>query len=160
MRTSIGGTTRNFGFPRNSSRSAWWSAYSLAVFADPEPFDVYFIDGRFRTPAACAAVLHGGPGGGDIIIHDYDRTGMRLGYMAIEAVAMRLATANSMARFRRRSNATDADIWALWRKTWMGDGAFPYFFNKAKGWHFSAPGTDPGAWDCCSTPRREIQVPA
>jgi len=67
------------------------------------------VDGRFRVACACRALLHGLPSS-FLLIHDFER----IQYHAILEVADQIGQVGNLAMLRRRSEASDARIWALY----------------------------------------------
>jgi hypothetical protein len=51
------GPVRDWGIPTDKSYRSRWPTYSREVFKEQIPFDLVFVDGRFRVACALAALL-------------------------------------------------------------------------------------------------------
>ena len=80
--------------------------YQIApLLGEMKPFDVYFIDGRFRVACVCSALLHASKFGrrdSTIFMHDY---GARPSYHVVEEFTDIIETSRSgnLVKLRRSS---------------------------------------------------------
>lgn len=101
-----------WGYPLDESNKRDWPHYSLAL-QNEKPFDIYFVDGRFRVACLCQALLHG-HWDSNIVLHDY--TADRPWYNAILEVAEIGAQVDKLAMLKRKPDVSDETIWKLWEK--------------------------------------------
>jgi hypothetical protein len=52
------GQTRQWGYPKKFLRKQSMQYQIAPLLGEMKPFDVYFIDGRFRVACVCSALLH------------------------------------------------------------------------------------------------------
>ena len=78
-----------------------------------KPFDVYFVDGRFRVACVCQALLHGHKDS-IVILHDFVQ--QRPWYHQILNVAKKITQVDKMIILKRRDNATNNMIQNMWEK--------------------------------------------
>ena len=90
------GPIKEWGYPVGTSRREQWPQYSTAVWneAAAQDFDLALIDGRFRVPCFCEAIIHA-PVGALIMIHDFHRAS----YQVVREVARQIASIDTMAVF-------------------------------------------------------------
>eukprot|EP00287_Rhodomonas_sp_CCMP768_P010016 CAMPEP_0196731688 /NCGR_PEP_ID=MMETSP1091-20130531/11305_1 /TAXON_ID=302021 /ORGANISM="Rhodomonas sp., Strain CCMP768" /LENGTH=356 /DNA_ID=CAMNT_0042074839 /DNA_START=76 /DNA_END=1146 /DNA_ORIENTATION=+ len=106
---------------------------AAALSAEPEAFDVYMVDGRFRAACALMALLHASARGGDpakvrVLIHDY-RT-RRDKYKIVEKAAFIADSSwnlkasgrpggkqGELVVLQRREDVSDSFILHLWHMT-------------------------------------------
>ena len=87
-----------------------WLQYSKKVYDEPNAFDVYLVDGRFRVACACAALLHASDES-FVMIHDFDREY----YHVILEVSDKIKQVGKLVQLKRRSS-DDSRVKALWEK--------------------------------------------
>tara|TARA_A100001015_G_scaffold28367_2_gene31516 strand:+ start:1786 stop:6273 length:4488 start_codon:yes stop_codon:yes gene_type:complete len=105
------GPVIQFGNPKDQSRKDQWPDYSLQVTREPEPYDVYLVDGRFRVACACQALLHG-RADSLVLVHDFFRDE----YQVLLTLADKVEQGQMLAVLRRKTTTSDADIKAVWEK--------------------------------------------
>lgn len=67
------GPTKQWGYPADDSRKAFWPEYASYPFRKGKQYDLVLVDGRFRIACILQACLYLPPGT-KIIVHDfYDR---------------------------------------------------------------------------------------
>ncbi len=99
-----------FGTPLLDTQRELWPAYSLRVHEDPLPFDMYFVDGRFRVACVYRAFLHGKPNS-LVLVHDYDRRE----YHVLEDVSDIISRMETIVVLRRKFEVSDHLLQLLWR---------------------------------------------
>ena len=98
-----------WGWPKNDLYRDFWPSYPSAVQNEKEPFDVYFVDGRFRVACALQAFLHGHENS-LVLMHDFNRKE----YHVILDVADMLHRKGNLAVLARKSNVKDEEILSMY----------------------------------------------
>jgi len=122
------GATGEWGMPTVPELAKNVFSYQVATLAaEPEAFDVYMIDGRYRVACALLALLHASsrgarPGQVRLVVHDYRRSE----YWALEDVAHVVELSydpsdpwvggygQGLAVLERRPDCTDQAILQAW----------------------------------------------
>jgi len=104
------GPVGGWGYPEDDSRKPNWPDYSTAPRQD-QPFDFYFVDGRFRVACMCQALLHG-HSKSRVVLHDFRQN--RPYYRVILDVADVVEQVDSLVVFKRKPGATDKMIMHMW----------------------------------------------
>ena len=136
-RFSLGdiGKTKRWGWPRKLLPKQIYSYQLAPLVAEPLPFDVYMVDGRFRFPCVIASFLHAAARGADrdhttVLLHDcprelpqVDQPGRRSlvdhpkrssyhsGDKMLDLVAH---SGEKLCVFKRKPETTDEDLLTLW----------------------------------------------
>lgn len=110
------GQTRAWGHPKEKLRKQSMQYQIAPLLGELKPFDVYFIDGRFRVACVCSALLHASKFGrhdSTVFLHDY---GPRPQYHVVEEFADIIETSRSgnLVKLRRSRNASDELIVSTW----------------------------------------------
>ncbi len=105
----------------NATRDKWPS-YIEDGIKGQDPFDMYFVDGRFRVACAVQALLHGMSGGRSredfvVLIHDFAMDKELRGYQVLLSVADlidgspgTLRRRGNLAVLRRKAGVTDEQL--------------------------------------------------
>jgi hypothetical protein len=121
-----------WGKPKDPGWKNNWPQYSIAPLAsEPEAFDFYFIDGRFRVASVCAAFLHAGLSNRNhtsfrVGMHDFQERHEAQSYGAVLSIAdvvdgydPERHDESRMFRIvimRRKPTATTKQILDIWTK--------------------------------------------
>ena len=111
------GPTRAWGRPANNSTAKIPLSYQSApLYVEPEPFDVYLVDGRYRVACFCSSVLHAMGRGADMSramfgIHDWSRAE----YKAVLEIGDVVRESSLLAVLRVKPNATESDVARIWK---------------------------------------------
>lgn len=117
------GQTRAWGYPTGPKKGKSVLNYQLSpLIVEPQPFDVYMVDGRWRLPAMIASFLHasdrGAPHSETIVcIHDCQATDAkgRVGYKrADHLLKMVQHSGSKLCVYQRRQETTDDELKDLW----------------------------------------------
>lgn len=117
------GPTREWGQPVSNNTLAKMALdYQLAPLRiEWDPFDVYFVDGRWRVACVMASFLHAIQTGGDltkirVLLHDYKgRGGPEGSYGAVESIATIEQKSEKAVVLAKRHGVTTADVFNTWR---------------------------------------------
>lgn len=125
------GATGKWGYPKKEHLAKAIYQYQLAPLLDePEAFDVYMVDGRYRLACMFASFLHASQHGGDpekttVLLHDCHRTsgkkkklrsGAEKSYKAVEAFFDVGHSGGRLCIYTRRNTTTDGDLLELWHE--------------------------------------------
>jgi hypothetical protein len=118
------GPTREWGQPVSNKTLAKMALdYQIApLFVERDPFDVYFVDGRWRVACVMTSFLHAIHTGGDlnrirVVLHDYDgRGGPEGSYGAVESIATIEKRSEKAVVLAKRRDVTAADIFNTWQR--------------------------------------------
>jgi len=118
------GPTREWGQPVSNKTLAKMALdYQIApLFVERDPFDVYFVDGRWRVACVMTSFLHAIHTGGDlnrirVVLHDYDgRGGPEGSYGAVESIARIEKRSEKAVVLAKRRDVTAADIFNTWQR--------------------------------------------
>ena len=116
------GPTREWGNPVSNKVLAKMALdYQIAPLRiERDPFDIYFVDGRWRVACVMASFLHAIQSGGDmnkirVVVHDYDvRGGPEGSYGIVESIAMIEKRTEKAIVLAIRRNVTKADLFNIW----------------------------------------------
>ena len=117
------GPTREWGQPVSNKTLAKMALdYQIApLFVERDPFDVYFVDGRWRVACVMTSFLHAIHTGGDlskirVVLHDYaGRGGPEGSYGAVESIAVIEKRSEKAVVLAKRHDVTAADIFNTWK---------------------------------------------
>ena len=120
------GTSGMWGFPVNNQvLPKQVLNYQLApLIVEPQAFDVYTVDGRWRLACMLACFLHSSARGAPhdqsiVLIHDCERPEYHRADHVLNLVEK---SQNKLCVYKRKQDTTDADLEQLW-KTYMHDMA-------------------------------------
>eukprot|EP00581_Thalassiosira_minuscula_P007289 CAMPEP_0183709920 /NCGR_PEP_ID=MMETSP0737-20130205/5856_1 /TAXON_ID=385413 /ORGANISM="Thalassiosira miniscula, Strain CCMP1093" /LENGTH=278 /DNA_ID=CAMNT_0025938139 /DNA_START=54 /DNA_END=890 /DNA_ORIENTATION=+ len=118
------GPTGLWGYPNNTKLNKIPLEYQIAALNNEmAAFDVYLVDGRYRTACACASMLHALGRGGKrdkvlVGMHDWGRES----YKRILEVADMVEQSKRLAVFKIKKNTTEEDLFNLWeRLVWTSE---------------------------------------
>jgi hypothetical protein len=128
------GPTRMWGFPIKPHLVKNVYQYQMApLVAEPDAFDVYMVDGRYRFPCLLASFLHAAARGAKrshttVLLHDCmetkashrTREPKRRVYRTADELFHLDHSGGRLCIFKRRENTTDEMLFDLW-KTHMSD---------------------------------------
>lgn len=128
------GETGEWGIPKTPDLPKNVYNYQIMPLqAEPNPFDVYLVDGRYRVACAMAALLHAGSGNAGnqavVVVHDcfhQDHVGtdekdieqmeLRARYhVADHLLDMIDHSGHKICVFRRKPTTTDEDLYKIWQ---------------------------------------------
>jgi hypothetical protein len=124
------GKTRMWGFPTQNLTKAVWDYQLAPLLAEPHPFDVYMVDGRYRFPLLLASFLHAEARGEAnltrtvVLVHDcwrppYHRADPHLELFERTTDTEAGEEADHLCAYRRRPDTRSEDLVALWRQTFV-----------------------------------------
>ena len=110
------GPTREWGNPKELLRKQSIQYQIAPLLSELRPFDVYFVDGRFRVACVCASILHASKFGGFesvVLMHDYKA---RPQYHVVETIAdvIERSQSGKTVLLRRSKNISDERIISVW----------------------------------------------
>lgn len=111
------GHTLAWGVPANSRLIQLPLNYQLqALYVELEPFDVYFVDGRYRVACAIASFIHAlsrgaKPGWTRVLIHDADRDA----YSVLLQIAEIVDRSERLYVLRLKENLNTNDLKSIWK---------------------------------------------
>jgi hypothetical protein len=125
------GPTLQWGYAKYNLTKAVWTYQLVPLLSEPDPFDVYMVDGRYRFPCLLASFLHasgssigsrGAAAGAEsaanltstvVLVHDC----LRETYHRADAVLDLFETSGDrLCAYRRRPDTKDSDLLRLWRR--------------------------------------------
>ena len=117
------GPTREWGNPvSNKTLSKMAFNYQVAPLrVERDPFDIYFVDGRWRVACVMVSFLHAIHVGGDmskirVILHDYAGRGGPTGaYRFVESIAMIEQRSDKAIILAKKDGVSKADIFNAWK---------------------------------------------
>lgn len=114
------GPTKEWGNPVvNGTLAKMALDYQIApLHSERDPFDVYFVDGRWRVACVMASFLHAMQSGGDmnkirVVLHDYDMR--EVSYGIVESIATIEQRSEKAIVLALKDGVTRADIFNLWK---------------------------------------------
>jgi len=123
------GEVTGAGYPVGEDNREIWPHYTESLsFEHDKPFDLYFIDGRFRVAFAARALLHGQ--GAPVMVHDYFRYGDALEEIA-DAPLPEVALCPVTRKAGHVSNA-ECSLRVLTRKQGVTDDQLRAFYERHK----------------------------
>ena len=117
------GPTKEWGKPISKKTipfKSWYNYQIVPLASQHQPFDVYFIDGRFRVACVCMSFLHAIKYGGDmssvvkVVIHDGMKRKKQ--YSVIRRIGRLVGVMGELKVYMLRGNVTEADIIDLWEE--------------------------------------------
>ena len=119
------GPTGDWGYPKLPKLDKAVLNYQLSpLVVEPQPFDVYMVDGRWRLPCLLASFLHASARGAaphetTVLVHDCDRTAddprRRRDYKRADHLVHLVAhSGNKLCVYQRNANTTDHQLQELW----------------------------------------------
>ena len=133
------GPTKAWGYPKSNSAKTIYQYQLSALAAEPEPFDVYMVDGRWRAPCVYASFLHASAMGAPhkqtkVLLHDCKHNGnthhgasvmgfqkFRRSYAEVTQVLDLVDHSGSkLCVFQRKHNTTDEQLLRIWQE-WKND---------------------------------------
>lgn len=113
------GKTAEWGFPLKKLDKAYLNYQLAPLAAEPEPFDVYFVDGRFRFACMMASFLHASARKGSkddqqtlVILHDCQR---KVYHKADHLLNLTFAS-RKLCAYTRLPSTTDKQLFKFWKK--------------------------------------------
>ena len=112
------GPTRAWGKPIDGADPKIPFSYQSApLYGEVMPFDVYYVDGRYRVACLCASMLHAMDRGGDMSrilfgVHDWGRRE----YDVVLEVGDIVNRSSLLAIFRKKTTSTEDDIVRIWEE--------------------------------------------
>jgi hypothetical protein len=115
------GETKSWGQPGEALRKQSMQYQIAPLLSELRPFEVYFVDGRFRVACVCAALLHASKFNSfdsKIFMHDYKA---RPQYHIVEQFAdiIEISKSGRLVHLRRSKNASEALIMSVWNSAHM-----------------------------------------
>lgn len=122
------GPTKAWGYPSKENARATKNIldYQLApLIVEPEPFDVYMVDGRYRLPCALASFLHASARGGHpnqttVLVHDCGTSGQQGGRTqykrADHLLDLETHSGQLLCVYKRKPTTTDEQLAQLWHQ--------------------------------------------
>jgi hypothetical protein len=113
------GPTKAWGYARQNLTKAVWNYQLAPLLSEPEPFDVYMADGRYRFPCLIASFLHASARGETnlthtvVMMHDCFRAYY---HRADEVLDLFEKSGDRLCAHRRRPGTKDADLIRLWKQ--------------------------------------------
>ncbi|KAL3785517.1 hypothetical protein ACHAW5_005271 [Stephanodiscus triporus] len=105
------GPTRAWGKPIDGADPKIPFSYQSApLYGEVMPFDVYYVDGRYRVACLCASMLHAMDRGGDCSA-EYD---------VVLEVGDIVNRSSLLAIFRKKTTSTEDDIVRIWEEHGAG----------------------------------------
>jgi hypothetical protein len=103
------GETEDWGYPQQILAKNFWSYYVAPLFAEPDSFDVYLVDGRYRMACLLTAFLHAARYGHSdpiVLVHDCDRAH----YHVADSLLEKMESGGLLCQYKRRSSTSDAQL--------------------------------------------------
>jgi hypothetical protein len=113
------GPTKNWGYATENLTKAVWNYQLAPLLSEPEPFDVYMVDGRYRFPCLVASFLHASARGEanlthtTVLMHDCFRDYY---HRADEILDLFEESGDRLCAYRRKPETKDADLIRLWKQ--------------------------------------------
>ena len=116
------GEVGDWGMPHARLPKNTWSYQVAPLLAEPEAFDVYMVDGRYRLACLAAAFLHASwrqtqsnsaasaASPTIVLVHDCDRAI----YHVADALLEKTESGGLLCQYTRRPGTTDAQLLDLW----------------------------------------------
>jgi hypothetical protein len=116
------GSTKEWGNPVSNETLAKMALnYQIAPLrVERDPFDIYFVDGRWRVACVMASFLHAIQSGGDmntirVVLHDYAGRGGPTGsYGFVESIATIEQRSEKAIVLAKKDGVSKADIFNAW----------------------------------------------
>lgn len=110
------GETRIWGNPTRFLHKQAMQYQIAPLLTELAPFDVYFVDGRYRVACVCVSFLHASKFGrldSLVLMHDYKERKL---YHAVEQIAdiVERSRHGKLVVLRRSKSTTDEQIEAIW----------------------------------------------
>ena len=113
------GSTKAWGFPSRTDMPKNPLNYQLApLISEPEPFDVYMVDGRWRQACLAVSFLHASARGAPaahtiVLVHDCQRED----YHSHDHLFYHLQSSGSkICAYQRKPSTTDEDLVNMWKE--------------------------------------------
>lgn len=112
------GETHMWGRPTEKLAKAVIDYQLVPLVVEPQPFDVYMVDGRFRFPCMMASFLHASARGVRnvtdtlVLVHDCNRQA----YHKADHLLQLEYSSGRLCAYRRLSNTTDEELYRLWKR--------------------------------------------
>jgi hypothetical protein len=112
------GKTAEWGFPLKKLDKAYLNYQLVPLASEPEPFDVYFVDGRFRFACMMASFLHASARKTSkddqtmVILHDCQRKE----YHKADHLLNLTFASRKLCAYTRLPSTTDKQLFKLWKK--------------------------------------------
>ena len=130
------GPTGDWGFPKAAKLDKAVLDYQLApLVVEPQPFDVYMVDGRWRVPCLIASFLHASARGATVttendantqpkttvLLHDCEppstiERGRKEYKLADHLLNLVAHSGNKLCVYQRKSTTTDQQLQELWHQ--------------------------------------------
>jgi hypothetical protein len=127
------GPTLQWGYAKYNLTKSVWNYQLVPLLSEPDPFDVYMVDGRYRFPCLLASFLHAsgaaarrGRDGSEranlthttpvVLVHDCFRPAY---HRADEVLDLFETSGDHLCAYRRRPETKDADLLRLWRQSFV-----------------------------------------
>jgi hypothetical protein len=108
------GETAKWGAPTQDLSKAVLNYQLTPLQSEPECFDVYLVDGRFRLACMMASFLHASarecPDGALVIVHDCHRKPIHKADHLLKLVGAK----GKLCAYNRLPNTTDEQLYDLW----------------------------------------------
>jgi hypothetical protein len=119
------GETRFWGFPKEKLPKNVLDYQVIPLISEPQPFDVYMVDGRWRLPCLLLSFLHAHARGADpshttVLLHDCTEkhltpTKIRVHYRkADHLLDLVKHSGDKLCAYRRKPATTDEELYDLW----------------------------------------------
>ena len=126
------GNTKEWGYPTEDLTKAVMQYQIAPLQAEPLPFDVYMVDGRWRFPLVMLSFLHAAARGADrshttVLLHDCwqaDHTGEHIPKQKLRPVYQSADSLLDLVQhskellcvYKRKPTTTDEQLMALWQQ--------------------------------------------
>jgi hypothetical protein len=119
------GMTGAWGSPLQQLKKAVYNYQVVPLFSEPQPFDVYMVDGRFRVGCLLLSFLHESSSSSSslghqsptVLVHDCHREYYHVADHLLDLVEK----THNLCAYKRKNGTTDEQLYAMWRSE----------FNKA-----------------------------
>jgi hypothetical protein len=120
------GETLRWGFPKEKLPKSVLDYQVIPLISEPQPFDVYMVDGRWRLPCLLLSFLHAHARGADpsqttVLLHDCVKKHLRhkekerSHYLKVdELLDLVKHSGDKLCAYRRKPATTDEELYDLW----------------------------------------------
>jgi hypothetical protein len=117
------GPTKFWGFPTKSLQKAAYNYQVVPLLSEPQAFDVYMVDGRYRTGCLLLSFLHASSSAAPttatstttpttVLVHDCHRQSYHVADHLLQLVKF---DGVNLCAYQRKKTTTDQQLYDLWR---------------------------------------------
>jgi hypothetical protein len=123
------GMTGKWGYPKRALKKAAYNYQVVPLLGEPQPFDVYMVDGRFRVGCLIMSFLHASSSSSrrneeivtthhlltsspTVLVHDCRRQSYRVADHLLDLVEY---SGKNLCAYKRRNGTTDEQLYEVWR---------------------------------------------